>query len=170
MMRRGHVSVVERTLPQAFHLAAALFRLQAALAGARRGAGGMAGFGHPQGFGQAGAQAFEGQGAVAGLGALVAGNDPDGRSEALEEPRPLPGTEGSRQGDVEANLGFGVGGVGVLAARSAGPGEAPFELVERDGAGAGDTQSVRHNLTVVGAVGAGALPWGVPATGRDASC
>lgn len=128
----------------------------------------MAGLGHAQGLGQAGAQTFEGQGAVAGLRSLVAGDDPDGGSEALEEPRPLPGTEGSRRRNVEADLGLGVGSVGVLAAWSARAGKAPFELVEGDDTGAGDTQSVRHNLTVVGAMGAGALPWGVPATGRDA--
>ena len=65
------------------------------------------------------------------------------RPDLLEQPRPLARAERGRVLDVEAQLDPRVRRVGVLTARTAGAGEAPFQLVLRNDTCPADVQ-VRH--------------------------
>src|SRR5207302_8379132 len=101
-----------------------------------------------KGVGQPRPQALEGQLAVAGLRTIVRRHHPDHRAEALEEAGPLTGPERRGLSDVEAHLGTGVGGVGVLPAGAARGAEAPLQLAERDAAAPRHPQLVAHERTV----------------------
>ena len=86
-------------------------------------------------------EAALGQLPVAGLRTLVGGDHPDLRSQALEEAGSLAGPERRRAGDVEADLDPGVGGVGVLPARTAGATEPPASARRRGITSDGETRS-----------------------------
>jgi hypothetical protein len=77
-------------------------------------------------------QAFEGDLAVAGLRALVAHDYPDGRAELVQQAGSLTRAHDGGPGYVKNQLHSGVGGVGVLPARSSAGAETPLELSGRD--------------------------------------
>ncbi len=85
------------------------------------------------GPGPAGRPGGPGRRPVAGLRALVAGRHGHHRPEPLDDACPGPVRQARRGGGVEADLGPGVRGVDVLAARAAGRREPPGQL----GAGPG---------------------------------
>jgi len=66
--------------------------------------GGPPGLLHVQGGGHPLSEPLHGQLAVAGLGALVVHHHPQLRAEPVEQPGPLPGPQGRRAADVEAQL------------------------------------------------------------------
>ena len=86
------------------------------------------------------ASPLQGQVAVTNLGALVGGDDADHRALPFEQPGPLAGAERRRRGHVEADLGLGIGGVGVLAAGATGGAEPPLHLVEGNATAPADDQ------------------------------
>jgi len=118
--------------PVALALSVAALGVEPALLRGRRWSRGPAGGIDTQRRRHAGAEPIEGQFAVARLRALGADHHPHRRAEALEEQRPLARARDPRRRHVPAELDPGVGGVGVLAARAAAPGEPPRQLVGRD--------------------------------------
>ena len=95
----------------------------------------------PQGGRAAGPRGGAGPGPGCGPASARRRRPPAPRSQALEEAGPLAGPERRRAGDVEAHLDPRVGGVGVLAPRTAGATEPPAQLVDAGSTSVGETRS-----------------------------
>src|SRR5712692_6766601 len=118
------------------------------LGGGAAGAGGAPWPVDVQTVGETVEQPFERELPVAGLGARVGGRGAHDRAESLEQARPLTRTERRRRRDREPHLYPRVRRVGVLTARPAGAGGAPFELVGADDARGRDPQQAAGPNTV----------------------
>jgi hypothetical protein len=102
-------------------------------------------------------QAFLGDRAVPQLATFVVDDDPDDRSEAVDDASALTWTEPARCRDVETQFDAGRGAIGVLAAGAARRRESNLELATRD-----SDRPRHHDLVVVHPTDRGtpALPYG----------
>ncbi len=75
-------------------------------------------------------QSIPSDGPIPGLGSFVGDPDPDLAPEGGQQPLPLLVVENGRPLDVEADLGSGVGSVGVLTTRPTRSAERPLELTD----------------------------------------
>ena len=106
--------------------------LQPSLLGPPRRSGGTTGLLDVEGVGHPGAESLHGQLPVAHLGSLVVDHDPYLRSEALEEPGPLPRPERRGSGHVESELDPGAHLVGVLTTGTTAGSEPELQLGRRE--------------------------------------